>query len=163
MALSDLQNVPDFVRESSSKDVKFNIGNGGISEVNAKINVSIDDVVVKESEVVARPQVLTEITINDVLVDLSDGNHTLKVEVVNDNEGIADNNVLTKDFTVVSKPAKFWNFEDGQLRQSSHSVPRMAVRLVLRQVMNSMKTVGDFSILLNMKCLVNICWPVHHG
>ena len=115
MALSDLQNVPDFVRESSSKDVKFNIGNGGISEVNAKINVSIDDVVVKESEVVARPQVLTEITINDVLVDLGDGNHTLKVEVVNDNEGIADNNVLTKDFTVVSKPAKFWNFEDGQL------------------------------------------------
>ena len=115
LALSDLQNVPDFVRESSSKDVKFNIGNGGISEVNAKINVSIDDVVVKESEAVARPQVLTEITINDVLVDLSDGNHTLKVEVVNDNEGIADNNVLTKDFTVVSKPAKFWNFEDGQL------------------------------------------------
>ena len=115
LALSDLQNVPDFVRESSSKDVKFNIGNGGISEVNAKINVSIDDVVVKESEVVARPQVLTEITINDVLVDLSDGNHTLKVEVVNDNEGFADNNVLTKAFTVVSKPAKFWNFEDGQL------------------------------------------------
>lgn len=115
LALSDLQNVPDFVRESSSKDVKFNIGNGGISEVNAKINVSIDDVVVKESEAVARPQVLTEITINDVLVDLSDGNHTLKVEVVNDNEGIADNNVLTKDFTVVSKPAKFWNFENGQL------------------------------------------------
>lgn len=115
LAVSDLQNVFDFVRESSSKDVTFTLSNNGIDEMDADIKVSIDDVAVKDSVVATQAQVNKTVTFSNVLAGLSDGRHTLKVEIVNDSEGNADNNVLTKEFTVVSEPVMFWNFEDGQL------------------------------------------------
>lgn len=115
LAVSDLQSPYDFVRESNLKDVIFNLANSGVTDLDADIKVSIDDVAVKDSTIAMKAQSATTVTFSNLLADLSDGNHKLKVEVVNDNDENTGNNVLTKDFTVISKPAKFWNFEDGKL------------------------------------------------
>lgn len=93
----------------------FNLANSGVADLDAKVTVSIDDVAVKDSTIAMKAQSATTVTFSGLLADLSDGSHKLKVEVANDNDENADNNVLTKDFTAVSKPVKFWDFEDGKL------------------------------------------------
>lgn len=115
LAVSDLQSPYDFVRESNLKDVIFNLANSGVADLDAKVTVSIDDVAVKDSTIAMKAQSATTVTFSGLLADLSDGSHKLKVEVANDNDENADNNVLTKDFTAVSKPVKFWDFESGEI------------------------------------------------
>lgn len=115
LAISDLQSPYDFVRESNLKDVVFNLANDGVTDLDADIKISIDDVAVEDSTMSMQAMSVTTVTFSNLLAGLSDGSHKLKVEVVNNSDENVDNNVLTKDFTVVSNPVKFWNFEDGKI------------------------------------------------
>ncbi len=115
LEVANLQSPYDFVRESNLKDVTFDLSNIGVTSIDANIKVSIDDVTVKE-DIITLPAMKSEtITFSNLLAGLNDGKHSLKVEVISDNDNNADNNVLTKDFTVVSNPVKFWNFESGEI------------------------------------------------
>lgn len=115
LALSNLQSPYDFIRESNVKDVIFDLSNNGVKNIEAQINVSIDDIKVIQTDVSVSAMDSETLTLSNLLAGLSDGNHSLKVEVISDKDNNADNNVLTKDFTVVSNPVKFWNFESGEI------------------------------------------------
>ncbi len=115
LSLSDLSNPSGYVPQLSNKDVKFDVMNQGISAVDATVKVTIDDNEVYSTTVNLEAQEERSFAIADLLTNIAEGNHNLKVTVSNDNETNLEDNTAETSFRLMGDPDLYWDFEEGEV------------------------------------------------
>lgn len=115
LAVTDIANPSAYYHKGSKNTINYTVRSYGISDVDATIKVSINENVVSEFNQTIKAQETLPISLPDVLASLSEGEYTLKVEIVTDNDNSLDNNSKSLTFKVMGTPAQSWDFEDGQL------------------------------------------------
>lgn len=104
-----------YVREQTSQDLEFLVSNLGIKDAEkVQIKASVDGKQVLEETVNVKAQETISKTVKDAL-KLAPGKYVLKIEIFAEDDSDLENNVLETEFTVVGKPAKIWDFEEGKL------------------------------------------------
>lgn len=115
LAVTAISNPTEYVHEGSAKNVSFTLRSYGISDVDATVKVKIDETVLVEQTITVKAQEVKEMELSDALADVAAGEHVITVEIVNADDSDLDNNSKEFAFRVMGKPAKRWDFEDGQL------------------------------------------------
>ena len=113
MMVKDITNPTPYMREGSLSDVTYSIMNVGIIEGKTTVNYYIDNQLVKSSEYSIIPMQNREIVEQDLLSGLSEGNHTLKIEALCENDNDLSNNVAEVNFKWLATAYKLWDFEDN--------------------------------------------------
>ena len=115
LCTAGFNNPTDYVHNNSNMTASFNIRNLGIKAVTANVVVKIDEANVANLDVELAAQEIKTIEIQDLLATISEGLHTMVVEVSHADDKDISNNTDTIVFNKMGKPFAFWNFEDGQL------------------------------------------------
>lgn len=115
LTVNGITNPKEYVHVGSKKSVDFSVRNIGIKDSEAIVRVKIDDVVVDEKTTAIKAQEILNFGVKDALSNLEEGIHTLVVELTCADDNVYENNTDTLQFRVMGKPAKLWDFEDGNL------------------------------------------------
>ncbi len=114
LGVTEVTNPAEFVHKGTKTDIVYKVRNYGITAIDATMRVKIGENVVAEETTTLQAQEIKEFTINDGL-NIAPGKYTMTVEVTCEGDTNAQNNVLTKDFTVFGDAAMRWDFEDGKV------------------------------------------------
>lgn len=115
LTVTEISAPQEYVRSQSNKDITFDIRSLGITDTDATITVSINDKVISSQNMTILAQEIKAITIEDALIGVDPGKHTIKVEVSSADDNNSDNNILTSEFIMLGEPTLLWDFETGQL------------------------------------------------
>lgn len=115
LALIEIVNPLPYIRSESSKDVEFIIRSLGIKDTDAKVTVTIDEQTVHESNESVAAQEVKTVVVKDLLSSLAEGEHTIAVSVLSDEDENSENNTMSATFRIVGEAAYYWNFEDGKI------------------------------------------------
>lgn len=115
LSLTSLSSPMSYLTAACSRDLTFEVFNGGIVDADVTFTVTADDAETATfTETVAAQKLLT-ITKADLFNTLAEGKHTIKVEAACDGDNDPSNNVLTLDVVVLPEAKLLWDFEDGLL------------------------------------------------
>ena len=115
LAIQQISNPTNYIRTESDRTVKLEVRNIGIISTEVTVNISVDDKLAATSDYTVKAQEFKTIEFKDVLADLAEGTHSIKVELVCDKDENAENNVLVQEVKVLGTPVIFYDFEDGEL------------------------------------------------
>lgn len=103
----------EFVRTPNDKNIAFTVQNAGLKNAIANLQVSIDGKVTKQLPVTLKAQETKSLVAMNALVGLTPGYHTIKTEVLCDNDEKPENNSSEKTIYVLGEPTFYYNFEDS--------------------------------------------------
>lgn len=115
LAIRKISNPTNYIRTESDRTVKLEVRNIGIISTEVTVNISVDDKLAATSDYTVKAQEFKTIEFKDVLADLAEGTHSIKVELVCDKDENAENNVLVQEVKVLGTPVIYYDFEDGEL------------------------------------------------
>lgn len=106
-----------YVRPQTSQDLVFSVQNKGLEAVDGiSLSVQIDGQAVAGAPATIdglAAQATRTITVSNALAALQPGEHTLRVELTNENDEVPSDNVLETTFKVVGNPVIMYDFENG--------------------------------------------------
>lgn len=115
IAVSNLSNPTDYLVIKSNQDVVFDVMNQGVVDVNATVNIYVDDENIYSKEETLTAQINKTFTISDILSNIAEGEHVLKVNVYNAAETNTDDNTLVQTFRKLGEAPIMWDFENGKV------------------------------------------------
>lgn len=117
LSISLISPTTDYlVKGTSPSQIAYSITNNGIEAMeNTAITVSIDGNQVATDNIAAiAAQETKQFITPEVLADVSAGNHTLKIELVNSDDQVASNNVAELSFKLVEDATIIYDFETDE-------------------------------------------------
>lgn len=115
IAVLPITNPLQYVHDGTKKDISFSVRNLGIQDVSSTISVKIDEETVYEENTSILAQEIQDIVIEDILKEVTPGEHVINITVNTDDDKNEANNTQTLSFRIMDEPAAAWDFEDGQI------------------------------------------------
>ncbi len=115
LALNAIASPYDYIRNASEHTLKLDLRNIGIIDADATVKVLADSVEIAQQQVNLVAQEYKTVELTDILANLTEGTHQIKVTVECEKDDNLTNNELEKTVTVLGAPTLYWDFEDDKL------------------------------------------------
>ncbi len=111
--ICSLINPTDIVPQLSSKSVLFKVKNHGVKDATGDLRVFIDGKQCYQEQLTVERLADRNLEILGLLYDVQEGEHKLRIELLNADDVDLTDNVIESTFRVMGTPDCLWNFEDG--------------------------------------------------
>ena len=115
LTITDVVNPTDYMRYETDNDLKVEVRNIGIIDVDVKVEVNIDGTSATTENYSLKAQEFKTVTMSQLLASLAEGKHTVQVVATCDKDENAANDTIVKEVVVLGTPVIYYDFEEGVL------------------------------------------------
>ena len=115
VAVNAISSPREFIRNAKERDLKVDLRNIGIIDVDVKVEVNIDGNSATAENYSLKAQEFKTVTMSQVLASLAEGKHTVQVVATCDKDENAANDTIVKEVVVLGTPVIYYDFEEGVL------------------------------------------------
>ena len=115
VAVNAISSPREFIRNAKERDLKVDLRNIGIIDVDVKVEVTIDGTSATVENYSLKAQEFKTVTMSQVLASLAEGKHIVQVVATCDKDENAANDTIVKEVVVLGTPVIYYDFEEGVL------------------------------------------------
>ena len=115
VAVNAISSPREFIRNAKERDLKVDLRNIGIIDVDVKVEVNIDGTSATTENYSLKAQEFKTVTMSQLLASLAEGKHTVQVVATCDKDENAANDTIVKEVVVLGTPVIYYDFEEGVL------------------------------------------------